>query len=108
MSYDAYLKIDTGGDEPATVCDIGNYTSNVSGMWRKALGKPLGEYDGVLAGDMIPDLERAVNDMIQNPQVYLPMNPDNGWGNYGGAKQYLEDILAACREHPKAFFHLSR
>lgn len=36
MSYWTYVDIDTGGPEPLSV-DIGNMTSNVSGMWAKSL-----------------------------------------------------------------------
>jgi hypothetical protein len=36
MSYDTYIEVDTGGPEPMSEW-IGNYTSNVSGMWSKSL-----------------------------------------------------------------------
>lgn len=39
MSYDVYFDVDTGAGNLVTVADR-NYTSNVSGMWDKALALP--------------------------------------------------------------------
>lgn len=109
MGYDAYMKIDTGGEYPATVAEIGNHTSNTTGMWREALGCPLRDLSGKLGSELIPQLERAVADM-RDParrEVYQAMNPPNGWGSHTTATNYLDEILAACREHPKASLYLS-
>ncbi len=109
MSYDIYLQVDTGGSEPATVCDVGNMTSNVSRMWTKALGYSLGDLHGKVAGDCIADLERATSH-IRHPDnrgEYEAMNPANGWGDHGGAARYLQDVLDACRNHPKTIVYVS-
>jgi hypothetical protein len=108
VSYDLYLRIDTGGEEPATVCSVGNCTSNVVGMWAEALGYPLADLDGRLADDAIPDLRRAAWNMANNPDTYRAIEPPNGWGNYDGARDYLVSILAGCLEHPKATIGVSR
>ena len=108
MSYDLYLRIDTGGEEPATVHSVGNYTSNVSGMWSQALGYPLADLDGRLADAAIPDLRRAAWNMANNPDVYRAMEPGNGWGSYEGARDYLVSLLGACLEHPKTIIGVSR
>lgn len=107
MSYDTSLMIDTGGTEPAEIEDIGNMTSNVSCMWTKALGFPLTRLEGKLGDECIGPLEKAVSHIRHpdNAKDYQAMNPSNGWGNHDGAAEYLEDILAACRRHPKAFLH---
>lgn len=104
MSYDVWLQVDTGGPEPARVGESQNYTSNVSDMWRKALGRDLSDLDGMTAQDAIADLERAVSHMRHpdNAAEYHSMNPRNGWGNHEGATKYLEWLLAECRRHPKA------
>lgn len=39
MSYDVHFEIDTGADEAVEIA-WRNYTSNVSGMWTKALALP--------------------------------------------------------------------
>lgn len=115
MSYDAYLVINTGV-EWATVEDIGNMTSNLVGMWRKALtettGEPLGlaDLEGMSGADAAKLLGPAVTH-IRAPEhagVYARMNPENGWGNHEHAAAYLEKILAACVRHPLAKLHFSR
>lgn len=107
MSYWVYLMMDTGGSEPATVADVGNMTSNCSGMWAKALGKPLAELDGLNAGEQIAILEKAVLDMRDNPLEYEGLEPSNGWGDLKSAKRYLNDLLSACQQNPKAFIYIS-
>jgi len=107
LSYDVYLEIDTGGDCLATVAEIGNYTSNVSGMWAHALGCSLGTLDRMAATDAIPLLESAVAHMATHPEPYRAMEPDNGWGTYDGALGYLHKLLADCREHPKTTLRVS-
>ena len=107
MSHDLYLEIDTGSDCLTTVVDIGNYTSNVSGMWAKALGERLSEFDGRNAGDSVPQLDQAIADMQANRADYEAMNPDNGWGRYGGALEYLRTLRDGCARHPKTVIRVS-
>jgi hypothetical protein len=110
MSYNIYLTISTGGTEEAEVAEVGNMTSNVSPMWRKALGFPLGDLHGRKAGECIADLERAVA-AINDPaalEEYRAMNPPNGWGSHEGAANYLGLLLAACRAHPLTTVRISR
>ena len=107
MSYDLYLEIDTGGDCFAIVAEIGNYTSNVSGMWFKALGESLSHFDGRNAGESVPQLDKAIQIMRDLPDVYRAMNPDNDWGRYEGALGYLEKLRAGCAQHPKTTIRVS-
>ena len=109
MSYDCYMEIDTGGKYRATVADIGNMTSNVSPMWTKAIGRRLSECEGMTGADLAPLLEAAIADMDDpsRRREYEALSPANGWGSVLGARDYLYDILVACREHPKAVFHAS-
>ena len=113
MSYNVYIEIDTGSPDGLTMVEeVGNYTSNVSGMWTHALTRtPLDELrgrqrlrdlKGVNCADAIPCLTRAVEHMTDHPEEYKSMEPDNGWGDYAGALAYLKALLDACRRHPKA------
>lgn len=106
MSYDFDMTIDTGGERPATVEEIGNCTYNVAGMFRLALDNEHGimALDGKTGRELIPILERAVSRIRHqdNAAAYRKMNPANGWGSHEGAAETLERILAACRRHPKA------
>lgn len=108
MSYDICLQIDTGGAEPATVRDIGNYTANVSGMWAEALGYPLADLHGRTAADAVGDLRQAVQRMASEREKYRAMEPSNGWGSYEGARDYLTDLLDGCVAHPKTSIYVSR
>lgn len=92
------------------VVEIGNMTSNVSGMWYLALGGvSLSEYKDKQAKGCIADFERAVAHMDdpENRSTYEAMNPKNGWGSFEGAKSYLSKLLNACREYPEAFIYIS-
>lgn len=108
MSYDIWLEIDTGSEEPATVAEVGNYTSNVSGMWATALGHGLGDLDGTNAGAAVEPLTKAVAAMEATPDLYWAMLPANGWGDYDGALGYLRTLRDLCRQHPKTTIHISR
>jgi uncharacterized protein (DUF2235 family) len=103
MSYDISLEIDTGAPdgEWAEVVEIGNCTSNVSPMWRKALGVSLSDFHQVNAAEAAPKLADAVKAMESDPAGYRAMNPPNGWGDYEGALAYLRKLAEACARHPK-------
>lgn len=105
MSYDCSMVVDDGDEYPSEVCDIGNYTSNVSMMWYLALGGiGLDALHGKTGLELIPVLEKAVSHILHpaNKAIYQQHVPSNGWGSHEGAAKYLESILAACRKYPKA------
>jgi hypothetical protein len=108
MSYDIWLTIDTGGGESPCVFDVGNYTSNVSDVWTKALGFPLHDLNDRMAGECIEPLTRAVLSMNDpaNEADYQAMNPSNRWGSFEGAREYLEKLLEGCKRHPKTRVHI--
>ncbi|MFD6149445.1 hypothetical protein [Streptomyces sp. NPDC060243] len=112
MSYDIHLEIDvdTGGPDPyrAYPADVGNYTSNVSGMWAEALGYPLANLDGRRAREHAAALQLAVDDMEYRKAHYQAMSPSNGWGGYDGALHYLRKLAQACTAHPNATIRISR
>lgn len=113
MSYDIWLTMDTGGPERATVCDVGNHTSNTSPMWRLAFAETGGDWDaltGSLAGDRIEAIAAALGHMRDpdNRAAYEAMNPSNGWGSHASATRYIETLLDACSAHPLARIEVSR
>jgi hypothetical protein len=140
MSYDVYFEIETGAGQ---VAEIGwrNYTSNVSGMWAKALALPekpefnddgsprmCRRYDrtadswtdeqssnwglGLLhespASEAAGVLAEAVERMAASPDDYTPMEPDNGWGDYAGALDFLRWVAEMAAMHPGATIRISR
>lgn len=112
MSLDFYLtaSVDTGGERQheITLFDA-NATHNLTPMWRLAgCYDALYESHGKPAGEVLPALHNALTDMRTRPETYRPLNPSNGWGDYAGALRFLENVVAACREHPKAVIRVSR
>lgn len=103
MSWDVYAKIDTGGAEPATVGEAGNYTYNVSQMYYDVLGGDgLRGLHEMVCAEALPLINEACAKMVADPEKYRAMNPPNGWGDYEGALRYLQGIGEMCAEHPKA------
>jgi hypothetical protein len=111
MSYDIWLETDTGNGSKVEVWD-GNYTSNVSPMWRKALTGTsfefLGAMHGRRASECSPALRRAVKAMLDDPAPYEAMNPANKWGDATGAREFLESLATACEQHPATRVMISR
>lgn len=101
MSYDVYMEIDTGL-RMATVEEVGNYTSNVGSMWRKAIEGGLRSLDSLTGEEALPILQAGIEYMNAHWAEMIAMNPKSGWGDAEGALRYLEKIRNACREHPKA------
>jgi hypothetical protein len=76
-------------------------------MWKKALGFPLSDMNNMLAWQAIPYLEKALENMTQNMNEYLAMEPANGWGSFPGGHMYLVKLLHGCMEHPNAVIKVS-
>jgi hypothetical protein len=110
MSYDVYFEGETGDFEGEEIWR--NYTSNVSPMWTDAiqrsmtLGELIESYPK--ASDLAPQLLPALVRMGRNPSRYEAMNPDNGWGDFEGAYQYLAWIWTTCTRWPNATVRVSR
>lgn len=109
MSYDVDLTIDTGRGEYVTVVEIGNMTSNVAPMWRKALPPDgIAGLHGRRCDGVADDLRAAVERMEANPDEYRALNPPNGWGDYAGALEYLDRLAKAARSHPACTIEVHR
>jgi hypothetical protein len=78
-----------------------NYTSSVSKMWDRAMpGLNLRDMHGKTGAECLPHLEAGMIHMAKNRPTYLEMNPENGWGDYGGALSVLVEMAAECRANP--------
>lgn len=60
------------------------------------------------ARQLIDPLESGLGQLLAEPETYKAMNPENGWGSYGGLVKFVEDYLAACKEYPDAKVRVSR
>ena len=84
-----------------------NYTSNVAEMYYKAWDKVKDSivYENIWCNYDKDDwkqviqlpqptslraLKAILDELKSNPEEYLPLNPENGWGDYKGAIQFLQ------------------
>lgn len=104
------VDVDTGGEEPISMCLFDeNYTHNVTPMWKKAgVYNALYNSDGLHADDILDKLSRGVQDMESKPDEYKLFNPENEWGDYEGALEFLSEFYEACQEHPKSIIGVSK
>ena len=84
-----------------------NYTSNMSPMWKDA-GIDLVDFNGRPAADLDRALTPVLSTLRADPERWRAYDAPNGWGSYASALDWLDGILAACREHPDAVVRVSR
>lgn len=85
------------------ILDI-NYTSNVSPMFRLALGKGgIKQLNDLSRKECIELLQDGIKDMEENPETYKKLNPENGWGDYEGALDVLVKILDALQSDEESY-----
>ena len=110
MSLDFYLEmeLDTGAPEPYEVqLYSGNITHNLNTMAEEAgiykcLWRPNELWENPTADKLIPHLEAGLLKLKSHPEHYKQFDASNGWGTYKDFVPFVEEILDACKEHPKA------
>jgi len=110
MSLDFYLEmeLDTGGKEPHKVELFSyNITHNLNTMAEEAgiykcLWNPDDLYENPTAEMLIPLLEEGLTNLKSNPEHFKKFDASNGWGTYKDFVPFVERVLSACKEHPKA------
>lgn len=53
-------------------------------------------------------LRSGVKELEDDPDYFKQLNPENGWGDYGGLLSWVKRYLAACEEWPNAEIEVSR
>lgn len=111
LDFSLSMEFDTGGPEPYhPELFSANITSNLGEMADEAgiytaLWRPyeLTE-DGSFptAGELIPLLENGLKKLKEDPSYYRQFNSPNGWGMYDNFVPFVEKVLDACKQHPKA------
>lgn len=98
MSYDGWIEVAVPDrDEPLVCANFGNYTSNVSRMWGWALSlvcetpMRLADTEGWSCEKAAPILAKAVAVMEAERPRMEAWNPENGWGDFNGALEYLRN-----------------
>lgn len=109
MSLDVYLTIPP--TEPVEVYSR-NITHNLTAMAREAglyeaLWRP--EENGIhKAWQLIEVLREGLNTLLMDPPKFKAHNPSNGWGDYDGLVDFVQQYLAACERNPQADVSVSR
>lgn len=109
LGFTLYVEVDLGGETPYCLEPFdANYTHNVVPMWEKAgVYEALYKSDGKQAKEIIPELEIGYEFMKNNPDLFIPLNPPNGWGDYETALEFLNNILDSCKKYPKTIIQVS-
>ena len=110
MSLDIWLEVevDTGGKEPHKVeLFSANITSNLNKMAEEAgiytaLWHPYDLWENPTAEMLIPLLEEGLENLKSNPEHFKQFDASNGWGTYKDFVPFVENVLSACKKHPKA------
>ncbi len=89
-----------------------NVTHNLTDMAQEAgiykhVWRPE-ELNITTACELIEPLEKALNEMNDDPERFKKHNPSNGWGDYEGFLDFLRQYIEACREDPDAEISVSR
>lgn len=73
----------------------------------KALWRPE-EIGAKLARDIIPLLEKGLDDLKERPSYFIQFNAKNGWGMYEHFVPFVGRYLNACKKNPEAIISVSR
>lgn len=113
MSYDVDLVVDLGGEEPHGLCSF-NYTSNMGyalkhGRLRMHEGWPKPGFllHGANAGKAAEALAECIALILQDKESLVELEPGNGWGSVDTLVDWLQRIMNACMEAPKAYIQVS-
>ena len=107
MSLDVYLT----AVRPTVVYDR-NITHNLGEMADKAglyqcLWRP-DELGITKAVNLVELLNKGLSELKSRPKYYRKFNPDNGWGDYDGLVEFVEEYIIACVDNPDATISTSR
>jgi len=106
VSYDISLSIVDAFDRPHTVYDD-NITFNVTPMWNAA-GLTMIDANDDWAHNLTAKLVHTIEVMLREPEDYIVLEPENGWGDYRGAMDFLVRLLIACLRFPQAVVTVDR
>ena len=95
MSYDIDFRVKVEGiDRYVSIGGDANITWNVRKIIELSTGLPWenGANNGFCM-DIIPHIERGLNELRNNPAKYRPYEAPNGWGTVEGTIRFFGQIL---------------
>ena len=84
-------------------------TSNLRHIYLKALKEctnqtDLGKFlNDKQAKDIVEQLEAMLEYIEDHRNKLKPLEPENGWGSYGGLCDSLISLIKACHKYPNAY-----
>lgn len=54
------------------------------------------------AAELLKPLEEGLERLKANPDHFKQFNPPNGWGDYEGLVNFVEEYIEAIKAHPRA------
>lgn len=95
--------------EPSPIYNA-NITHNLTDMAEEAgLYKPLWrpeEMGANYANEIQDDVEKGLNELLNNPEYFKRFNSSNGWGLYEHFVPFVEDYLKAIKKYPEAEIYI--
>lgn len=93
--------------EAETELYSGNITHNLGRMAEEAgiymcLWRPHELYKNPTAEKLVQHLESGLLKLRSHPDHYRQFDSPNGWGTYENFVPFVEEVLKACKKHPKA------
>lgn len=89
-----------------------NITHNLGAMAEAAeLYYPLWRPEEIsitTAYQLVPVLKAGLERLKKDPEKFKALNPSNGWGDYDGLVNFVEEYLDSCKDNPDAIIHVSR
>lgn len=78
-----------------------NYTYNVSDMWYTHYPEEgIRKHYGMTGAESVPFLLSLFTHMVNNKERLEAMNPENGWGSYLGATEFVSELILAALRNP--------
>lgn len=98
VSYDIRfgVKVAGAGDDVYAVIGHPEYDSptyNVADIFRKSMDWDYRQGEWYRMDEVLPKVERGINELMFNGKQYKKYEPDNGWGNVGSALNCLQSIF---------------
>jgi hypothetical protein len=87
---------------------VGKCFPPVTILWSTALGYPLRDLHGRIAGEVLDEVRTAVERLHSAPNEYVTLDPARRWGRYGEALRFLEKLEENCAGQPLATLNVQR
>lgn len=98
MSYDIRFAVKVAGAPDDCYAVIGrprydSPTYNLRKMFVACMGWDYKQGEWYPLKDVLPKIERGVDELTYNEDMYTQYNPENGWGSTASARNALKSIV---------------